>query len=276
MRHVVASRSERGSVTVLMAAVLFLAGVLTLAAVDLLRAVQARARAQTAADAAALAAAQEIAIPSGRSPQGVAAEYAERNRATLLSCTCEPFSDQAVVEVETTVDLVFVGRDRRVRGQARAVIEGAKLDGASTMAANAGSQKTPTGGSQAVLERSLACASADPPGGGGLHAGQAGATSRVATGPPLSPRDLRRSSRAAPRCPLSGGRRRPAMSGVQSARAPPPRLRLRRRPAGQQWPGVRGPGRPGAGRRAASWRLLRGRGVHVLQLEPSRRGVHGP
>jgi secretion/DNA translocation related TadE-like protein len=115
MRHPSECGPERGSVTVLMAAVLFLAGVLTLAAVDLLRAVQARARAQTAADAAALAAAQEIAIPQGRTPQEVAAEYASRNDATLLTCTCEPLSDQAVVEVEAVVDLVFVGRTARFR-----------------------------------------------------------------------------------------------------------------------------------------------------------------
>src|SRR5439155_1729545 len=163
MRHLAEGRRQRGSVTVLMAAVLFLAGVLTLATVDLLRAVQARAKAQTAADAAALAAAQEIAVPHGRTPQEVAAEYAGRNEATLLTCTCEPLSDQAVVEVEAVVDLVFVGLDRTVRVQARAVIEGAKPGGASTMAANAGSQKTPTGGSQAVGERPYAVAPADAP-----------------------------------------------------------------------------------------------------------------
>src|SRR5205823_13142311 len=59
---------EVGSVSVLTAGILVLGAVLTLVAVDLMRALLAKARAQTAADAAALAAAQEIAIPSGQDP----------------------------------------------------------------------------------------------------------------------------------------------------------------------------------------------------------------
>ncbi|TMK96699.1 MAG: hypothetical protein E6G40_10465, partial [Actinobacteria bacterium] len=100
MRSVARRSSEAGSVTVLAAAVLFLAGVLVLVAVDLLRVVQARARAQTAADAAALAAAQEIAVPAGRTPAEVAAEYAERNGGTLVSCDCAPNAREAIVEVQ--------------------------------------------------------------------------------------------------------------------------------------------------------------------------------
>ena len=46
-------RAEEGSVTVLVAAVLFLACALSLVSVDLLRALQAKSQAQTAADAAA-------------------------------------------------------------------------------------------------------------------------------------------------------------------------------------------------------------------------------
>ncbi|HEX9313585.1 MAG TPA: pilus assembly protein TadG-related protein, partial [Actinomycetota bacterium] len=65
--------------TILTTAVLFLAGVLVLVSLDLMRTLAAGARAQTAADAAALAAAQEIAVPTGTwSPQDAAAYYAER------------------------------------------------------------------------------------------------------------------------------------------------------------------------------------------------------
>jgi secretion/DNA translocation related TadE-like protein len=118
-----ARRGERGSVAVLAAGALALVAVLVLASLDLLRALEARSRAQAAADAAALAAAQELAIPSGRNPAEVAAEYAERNRASLVTCSCQPGSTEAVVEVEAPVDLVFVGMDRTVRARARAVVD---------------------------------------------------------------------------------------------------------------------------------------------------------
>ena len=220
--------ADRGSITVVAAGALFLAGVLTLAAVDLLRTVQARATAQTAADAAALAAAQEIAIPSGRTPQEVASEYAARNGASLLACTCQPGTAEAVVEVEAPVDLVFVGRDRTVRGRARAVIEGAKPGLPGTMAADAGSQTTPTGqGPQAIFERPRALATADPARRGGLYAGQAGPPSRMAAGGPLPTGDLRRPPRTDPGRPIPRGRSPAPMPCVRSPRAPPPRLRLR-------------------------------------------------
>jgi secretion/DNA translocation related TadE-like protein len=96
---------------------------MALVAVDLLRVVQARSRAQTAADASALAAAQELAIPSDRIPGEVASEYATRNGGTLVSCACEPSSSEAIVEVEVPADLLFVGVDRTVRARARAVVE---------------------------------------------------------------------------------------------------------------------------------------------------------
>jgi secretion/DNA translocation related TadE-like protein len=132
---------EGGSVTVLTGGILLLSGVLVLASLDLMQAVRGQARAQVAADAAALAAAQEIALPSGRVPAEVAAEYAARNGATLLSCRCDPGTTEAVVEVEAPVTLVFVGPDRTVRASARAVIEGAgERDPGSpgTMARDAG------------------------------------------------------------------------------------------------------------------------------------------
>jgi secretion/DNA translocation related TadE-like protein len=115
---------ERGSVSVLVAAIILMTGVLALAGVDLLRALEAKARAQTAADAAALAAAQEMVQPTARSPTDLASDYAERNGATLVECRCPSGGSAATVRVEVTVRLVFVGPDRTVTGRARAVIEG--------------------------------------------------------------------------------------------------------------------------------------------------------
>jgi secretion/DNA translocation related TadE-like protein len=117
------SIGERGSVSVLSAAVLFLAAVLALVTVDIARVVRTEGRAQTAADAAALAAAQEIALPSGRSPLEVAAEYAGRNGGTLVSCRCEPGTSEAVVAVSVQASLLFLGPDRAIERQARAVVE---------------------------------------------------------------------------------------------------------------------------------------------------------
>src|SRR6266571_2173946 len=136
-------RAESGSGSVLSAGVLFLVGVLALVSVDLMRALQARSRVQTAADAAALAAAQEIALPSGRSPAAVAAEYAERNGAALDSCDCEPGTSEAVVEVSLRVSFVLLGPDRTVRAAARAVVEtagagAARADPAGRMTRDAG------------------------------------------------------------------------------------------------------------------------------------------
>lgn len=113
---------ENGSVSVLTIGSVFLACVLVLISVDLMKAFQAKARAQTAADAAALAAAQEIAIPSGRTPEDVASEYAQRDGATLVSCACAPGATEAQVEVEAPIDLIFLSPGRTVVAVARAVI----------------------------------------------------------------------------------------------------------------------------------------------------------
>jgi secretion/DNA translocation related TadE-like protein len=115
---------QRGSVTIVAAAVLFLTGILALASVDVMRAVEAKARAQTAADAAALAAAQELALPSGQSPADAAAELAARNGAALVSCACDPGGSDAVVEVTVTAPMVLLGPDRTVMSSARAVVGG--------------------------------------------------------------------------------------------------------------------------------------------------------
>jgi secretion/DNA translocation related TadE-like protein len=120
--------SERGTISILAAGILVLVAVLSLVCVDLLRAVDGVARAQTAADAAALAAAQELAIPSGRDPADAAAEWAERNGAALRSCACTVGSGTAVAEVEVTVPFVMLGPERTVRARAKAVVEGRQGD----------------------------------------------------------------------------------------------------------------------------------------------------
>ena len=116
-------KREEGSITIVAAAVLFLAVVLALVATDVLNVLKAKARAQTAADAAALAAAQELALPSGLAPKEAAAEYARRNGARLVSCACVPGSRDASVEVEAHARLIFLPGERLVRGSARAVVE---------------------------------------------------------------------------------------------------------------------------------------------------------
>jgi secretion/DNA translocation related TadE-like protein len=95
---------------------------LCIVGVDLGRAVMARARAQTAADAAALAAAQEIALPAGAQPVDVARRFARENGATLTSCSCDSGSTEAVVVVKLSVAFIMLGPDRTVVAQARAVI----------------------------------------------------------------------------------------------------------------------------------------------------------
>ena len=61
-------RSERGSVSMVVAAIVLLALVLSVGVTDVARVLVARSHARTAADAAALAAAQELALPSGADP----------------------------------------------------------------------------------------------------------------------------------------------------------------------------------------------------------------
>jgi secretion/DNA translocation related TadE-like protein len=116
-------RGEGGSISVVAAALLLITLVLALGCVDVLRVLAAKDRVQTAADAAALAAAQELAVPSKRLPVQVAAAYAADNGATLLLCRCDPGSTEAVVTVEGTVSLPFLGGRRVVRAEARAVVD---------------------------------------------------------------------------------------------------------------------------------------------------------
>jgi secretion/DNA translocation related TadE-like protein len=119
-------RGERGSVTVVAAAVMALVAVFTMGAADVGKALVARERAQAAADAAALAAAQELVMPSGRAPAELAAEYAARNGATLSRCLCAAGSTEAFVETQVPVEgLLLVPGDHEAVAVARATIGGA-------------------------------------------------------------------------------------------------------------------------------------------------------
>jgi secretion/DNA translocation related TadE-like protein len=116
--------AQRGSVTIVVAGVLSAVLVLSLGAADLARVLVTSARAQTAADAAALAAAQELAVPSEVEPSDAAAEYASRNGGLLVSCSCPDGGSEATVEVRVAVGpLLLFADDRAVRAAARAVVE---------------------------------------------------------------------------------------------------------------------------------------------------------
>jgi secretion/DNA translocation related TadE-like protein len=117
-------RAERGSITVVTAAVIGLALVVSMGVADVARVLVARAHAQAAADSAALAAAQELALASGRLPSQLAGEYAALDGATMRACICEPGTLQAIVTVEVSVTglLLFPGR-RSVSATARAVVD---------------------------------------------------------------------------------------------------------------------------------------------------------
>ena len=116
--------SDRGSVSVLLAAGILVALVLALGVTDLGRVLIARSKARTAADAAALAAADELAVPSGADPAVLAAEYAARNGADLTACTCAVGTFEADVMVQvTTGDLLLFPGARVVVARARAVVD---------------------------------------------------------------------------------------------------------------------------------------------------------
>lgn len=120
-RGVRGGRGEEGSVTVVAAAVMALVAVFTMGAADVGKVLVARERAQAAADAAALAAAQELVMPSGRTPAELAAEYATRNGAMLTTCACEEVSSEAIVEVRVSVGaLLLVPGDHAAMAVARA------------------------------------------------------------------------------------------------------------------------------------------------------------
>ena len=91
---------------------------------DVARVLVARSHARTAADAAALAAAQELALPSGADPADIAATYAERNDAILNDCVCAAGTSDATVTVSIVVDgFLLVTGPKTVTARARAVVD---------------------------------------------------------------------------------------------------------------------------------------------------------
>jgi secretion/DNA translocation related TadE-like protein len=115
---------EGGSVSVVVAVLVAMIVVLGLGAADLAKALVAVSRAQSAADAAALAAAQELALPSGREPADAASEYAARNGAELIECRCAAGTLEATVHVRVPVGyLSTLGGERNVEARARAVVD---------------------------------------------------------------------------------------------------------------------------------------------------------
>lgn len=93
---------ERGSMAVVLIAVVALAALLALGAARLGGALVARARADAAADAAALAAADMLALGRGTDAAGeAAADTAVANEARLVRCSCQ--GRFATVEVEVAV-----------------------------------------------------------------------------------------------------------------------------------------------------------------------------
>jgi secretion/DNA translocation related TadE-like protein len=118
------TRSERGSISLVVAASVGMALVVTMGAADVGRALIARSRAEAAADLAALAAVQELAFPSGEDPAQLAADYAFRNGAALVSCDCAEGTFEAVVRVRVPVrGFLLPLVDRDVVGSARAVVD---------------------------------------------------------------------------------------------------------------------------------------------------------
>ena len=115
---------ERGSVSVVVAAAVGVSLVVTMGAADVGRALVARSRAEAVADLTALAAAQELALPSGIDPGELAADFALRNGARLVSCSCAEGTSEAVVRVAVRVGgFLLPLPDRDVIGVARAVVD---------------------------------------------------------------------------------------------------------------------------------------------------------
>jgi secretion/DNA translocation related TadE-like protein len=107
---------EAGSASIVVAAIAAVLVVLALGAADVARVLVAAAEAQTAADAAALAVAQELALPGELEPADVAREYAARNGATVVACECERETFEAVVTVRAPVGpLLLFADDRAVQ-----------------------------------------------------------------------------------------------------------------------------------------------------------------
>lgn len=115
---------ERGSASLVVAAVMVVLVALAMGAADVARVLAAASAAQTAADAAALAAVHEQAIPSDLEPVDLAGEYAARNDAELAACSCDADAFESRVTVRVPVGPLFLFPDDRVVvAEARAVVD---------------------------------------------------------------------------------------------------------------------------------------------------------
>lgn len=117
--------TERGSVSVLVAAGVAALVVFSMGVADVARVLLVASKAQTSADAAALAAAQALALDEREPlPEELASDYASINGAVLERCTCDPGSFSATVQVRMPVgDLFLFGGDRAVTADARADVD---------------------------------------------------------------------------------------------------------------------------------------------------------
>jgi secretion/DNA translocation related TadE-like protein len=119
------ARRDEGSVSLLVAGGVAALVVFSMGVADVARVMLAASTAQTSADAAALAAAQALALDEREPlPEELAADYASLNGAVLETCTCDPGTFAATVEVRMPVgDLFLFGDDRAVRARARADVD---------------------------------------------------------------------------------------------------------------------------------------------------------
>jgi secretion/DNA translocation related TadE-like protein len=111
-------------VSVVVAAAIGMSLAVAMGTADVGRALIARARAEAAADVAALAAAQELAVPSETDPAAIAADYAARNGARLVSCACSSGTADATVRVAVGIGgFLLPLADRDVVATARAIVD---------------------------------------------------------------------------------------------------------------------------------------------------------
>jgi secretion/DNA translocation related TadE-like protein len=114
---------QRGSVTVVTAALLLVVFMFAVLVADAGKLLMAVGRAQTAADAAALAAAQELAIPSGASLVALAASFAAANGAEVVACSCPSGPGEVTLTVRLPVSGLVILTGRAVQATARAVVD---------------------------------------------------------------------------------------------------------------------------------------------------------
>ncbi len=120
---------ERGAMTILMIALCALVATIGVATAALGVLFDAREQAATAAEAAALAAAVATYPPTGSDePEGMAADFASRNGARLVSCVCpidrtlRPRVVAVTVALEANIPMfgeVLVGRTARAEFEPR-------------------------------------------------------------------------------------------------------------------------------------------------------------